>query len=109
MALAYAVQGALRPSQIITWTRSDDTAEVLTGATITGTIKNDAGTVRAIAGTLTVTDGATGTFRWDYAAGDVATAGIYTVQFTAAFGSSPTPARTLKAQWLVYETQTVTA
>ena len=109
MALAYAVQGALRPSQIITWTRSDDTAEVLTGATITGTIRNDANVVRAIAGTLTVTDGATGTFRWDYAAGDVATAGIYTVQFSAAFGSSPTPARTLKAQWLVHETQTVTA
>jgi len=109
MALAYAVAGALRPSQIITWTRADDTPEVLTGATITGTIRNDANIVRAIAGTLTVTDGATGTFRWDYAAGDVATAGIFAVQFTAAFGSSPTPARTLKAQWIIYEAQTVTA
>lgn len=108
MALAYAVAGATRPSQVITWTRDDSTAENLTGATLTGTIKDSAGTVRAITGTLSVTTAASGIFTWDYSAADVASAGNFIVQFTAAFGSNPTPARTIKSQWTIHEAQTVT-
>lgn len=102
MALATAVAGGLRPSQIVTWERSDGAPEPLTGATLTGTITNRAtDTTRAIAGTLTVTDGAAGEFRWDYAAGDVDTAGEYDVQFNAAFSPGPSPARTFVARWKV--------
>lgn len=103
MALASAIVGALRPSQVITWLRGDDTPEVLTGATLTGKIRDTAGGVRNIAGTLTVTDGANGAFRWDYHADDVASAGNYTVQFTATFGTNPTPAKTIVSPWYVLE------
>ena len=110
MALATAVEGGLRPSQIVTWTRDDGDPESLIDATITGTITDRAtGTTRAIAGTLTVTDGTAGQFRWDYAAGDVDMAGEYDVQFSAAFGSGQTPARTFVARWTVRDYRTVTA
>jgi len=104
MALASAVKGGLRPSQIITWERADGTPEPLTGATLTGWIRpSNGGQVRSIAGTLTVTDAAAGQFRWDYAAGDVADAGVFDVQFNAAFGSGQTPARTFVAGWAVHD------
>ncbi len=109
MALAHAITGATRPSQVITWTRDDSTPEDLSGATLTGTIKNSLGVVRAIAGTLTVTTAASGIFTWAYHVDDVATAGKYRVQFTAAFGSTPTPAKTVIADWVVLPAQTVTA
>lgn len=102
MGLASAIQNAKRPSQVITWTRDDGTAEDLSGATITGFIKNSAGTVRAIDGTLTLTTPASGIFTWAYGDNDVATAGEFTVQFNAAFGSAPTPAKTIAASWYVY-------
>lgn len=109
-ALPPRVQGALRPAQLIRWERDDGTAEPLTGATLTGTITNrSTDTTRAIAGTLTVTDGASGEFRWDYAAGDVDTAGEYDVQFSAAFGSGATPARTFVSRWTVERYRTVAA
>ena len=98
------VKGGLRPSQSIQWQREDGTAENLTGATLTGTITNRAtAATRAIAGTLTVTDGAAGQFRWDYAAGDVDAAGEYDVQFGAAFAADETPARTFVARWTVHD------
>jgi hypothetical protein len=101
-ALADAVAGGLRPSQTITWTRADGTAENLSGATITARIRSrEDGTARAAQGTFTVTDAANGVFRWDYHVNDLV-AGKYTVQFNAAFGSSPTPARTIEANWTVH-------
>ena len=105
MGLANAVQGATRPAQSITWTREGlNTPEPLTGATLTGKLRNcDTGAIRAIAGTLTVTDGANGVFTWAYDAADVAEAGLFDVQFTAAFGSAPTPGRTIIAKWTVEE------
>jgi hypothetical protein len=105
MALAAAVRGGLRPSQIITWQRDDSgDVETLTGATLTGWIRDrSTGTTRAIAGALTVTDGAAGEFRWDYAADDVAAAGQFDVQFSAAFLTGQTPARTYVARWEVKE------
>lgn len=102
MALANAVQGARRPAQAISWNREGGGAEDLTGATLTGTLRNRAtGAVRAIAGALTVTDGAAGAFRWDYATADVAEAGDFDVQFTAAFAAGLTPARTFVGRWHV--------
>lgn len=104
MALAQAIQDSLRPSQFITWTRADGVAENLTGATITGKIRDNAiGVIRDIAGTLTVTDGADGVFTWAYHADDVATAGKFMVQFKAVFGDDPSPARTIASEWFVYE------
>jgi hypothetical protein len=104
MGLASAVAGGKRPSQTITWTRGDGTAENLTGATITGTITPKAtGVTRAIAGTLIIDDADSGTFIWVYHADDVATAGHHTVKFSAAFGSEPTPAKTIKTAWFIYE------
>ena len=107
MALADAVAGALRPSQVITWTRDDGTAENLTGATITGTLTPiDTGVARAIAGTLTLTIPASGAFTWAYGAADVVE-GIYNVQFNASFAASPTPARTYKTRWRVHPEQII--
>lgn len=102
--LANAVTGGLRPSQQISWKRADGTAESLTGATITGQIRNTSSQeTRAITGGLSVLDGAAGVFVWDYSAADVAEAGQFDVQFTAAFAASPSPARTVKARWTVEE------
>lgn len=102
MALAAAVQGARRPSQTITWTDENGTALDLSGATITARIRNTtANTTVASDGTFTVVTAASGIFRWDYSAADVATAGSYEVQFTATYSSAPTPARTILAPWVV--------
>lgn len=104
MALADAIAGGKRPSQVITWTDEDGTAFDLSGATITARIKNIVTGVTTDAdGVLTITSAATGVFRWDYGTNDVLVAGLFEVQFTAAFGSTPTPARTLSAPWLVHE------
>ncbi len=103
MALASAIKGATRPAQSITWTRNGSTTgETLTGATITGKIRNTSTqAVREIVGILEVTDGANGVFVWNYDAADVAEAGMFSVQFTATFGAPPTPARTFIGHWLV--------
>lgn len=104
MSLPTRVVGGRRPAMSITWSRDDGTAEDLTAATLTGSIRDRAtGTARAIAGTLTVTDGPAGAFRWDLAAADVVAAGKFDVQFTAAFASGLTPARTFVERWTVAE------
>ena len=102
MALADAVQGARRPSQTITWTDAAGNPLDLTGATITARILRPTGAV-ASDGTFVVTDAANGVFRWDYSAADVASAGTFMVQFTAAFPSGATPARNTLAEWQVHE------
>lgn len=99
MALPRWVQGARRPSMALTWLRDATTAEDLTGATLTGKIRDAGGLVRAITGTLTITDADEGQFRWDLSAADVEDAGDLKVQFNAAFGSGQTPAKTFKADW----------
>lgn len=103
-ALPNFVQGARRPSIVITWLREDSAVpEPLTGATITGFIgpASGVGTAAAITGTLSVTDGAGGVFTWDLSAADVQTPGNLKVQFVASFGSDPTPAKTFSATWSV--------
>lgn len=102
MALADAVAGARRPHQQITWVRADGEPENLGAATLTGKIKDRrTGEVRNITGALTVTDAAAGVFTWEYAAEDVAEPGEFEVQFSAAFGSGPTPAMTFVDSWRV--------
>lgn len=104
MALVHAIQGSRRPSQMITWLRDDEneTAEDLTGATLSGIIQREGETTGvAITGTLSVTDGEAGEFRWDYSTDDVAVAGMHRVQFSAAFGDNPTPAKTMVSAWMV--------
>jgi len=100
MALADAIAGALRPAQVITWTRGDGTPEDLTNATITGILLPDGGAKRNIAGTLTATSPTLGIFQWDYALADVV-AGEYLVQFNAAFAQVPSPAKTRTERWRV--------
>lgn len=104
MALASAIVGAKRPSQLITWTDSDGNAFDLTGATITARIRNRSSYVAVASdGTFTVTDASGGVFRWDYSDSDVAVAGVYEVQFTATFGTTPTPAKSVSDLWEVKE------
>lgn len=103
MALASAVRGSKRPSQSIVWSDKDGNALDLSGATIAGRIVDSAGTGRDCDGLFTIVDGPNGVFRWDYGDEDIGTAGKFAVQFTATFGSSPTPARTFAEQWQVHK------
>lgn len=105
------VQGARRPSMLVTWYREGTTVvEDLTGATLTGTIAVGLGSsraVRAITGDLVITDADGGVFRWDLSAADVADEGDLEVQFSAAFGSGQTPAITFVTKWQVRHKQVV--
>lgn len=102
--LPFAIEGALRPTLLITWLDANNIPVNLTGATITGKIFTlYSGETRAIAGALMVTDGAAGVFSWEYNPTDVATPGRYKVQFEAAYGTEPTPAKTVITDWEVKE------
>lgn len=105
MALPPRPEGALRPSPLITWVDEDGTPLNLTGATITARIRPITAGADAVdsAGTFTVTDAEAGVFRWDLHADDVATVGKYQVQFTATYGSAPSPARTFISDWQITE------
>jgi len=98
--VADAVEGALRPGQVITWLREDEQPQELTGALLTGTIRSK-GQQRAIDGALLVKDAPGGVFLWLYAAADVAEAGTFDVQFTASFANGRSPARSYSAVWVV--------
>lgn len=101
MALADAVQGSRWPAQQITWTPEGGGVANLSNAVITGKIRDSSGQTRAVAGECTVTNGTGGVFVWQYAAEDVATAGIFDVQFTAAWPDGLTPGKTFIARWTV--------
>ena len=95
------VVGGLRPSLEVTWLRDDGDPEDLTSATMTGTIEDRQGNSRAIAGALTVLDGAAGTFEWAFDPADLATPGTYQVQFAAAFSTQPSPAKSFAVELTV--------
>ena len=103
--LAAGIQGALRPTQQITWLDGEGVALDLTDATVTGVIRNRAsGATRAVAGDLDITQAANGIFVWTYDAADVADAGHFDVQFTATWDAPAlSPARTFTATWQVHE------
>lgn len=101
MGLANAVQGARHTPQRITWTDTDGDAVDLTGATITGRIRDvNTGTTVDVDGDLNVVTAAAGIFDWTYGAVDVAAAGDYNVQFTATFTGAEKD-RTLHHAWTV--------
>lgn len=102
--LTDAVQGATRPSATVIWGLDDNIVLDLTGATLSGRIR-DLSTYgeRDIAGALTVLDAPNGLFQWTYAPADVADAGKFRVQFTATYASASTVARSLAEQWQVHE------
>src|SRR6266496_2850121 len=90
MALQQGIVGSRHTGQQVTWTRTDGTPQDLTGATLTGTIREvSSGVSRAIAGALTVspTNPAGGIFTWGYAAADLV-AGVYEVQFIATYADT---------------------
>lgn len=103
MALAPAIQGARKRGQTITWSNDDGQAEDLTGLTLSGRIKKTDGvaTIRAIDGTLTVTDGPAGEFTWAYGSTDVSEADTFEVQFVAVDGSE-LKLKTFAAEWTVH-------
>ena len=101
MALSSAVEGARHTAQLITWTDGDGDPQNLTGATLTGWIRDGSAT-RAITGTLAVSDGTAGEFTWAYSAADVADAGIFRVQFVATYGDGLAD-KTLSVLWVVEE------
>lgn len=96
------VEGALFPSPLITlYYKGTATPVDLSGvSTITGKIRNSAGVVRDIAGTLAVDDADAGTVLWTLDADDVQ-GGRSVVQITVAFSSGQTPAKTFSATWYV--------
>jgi hypothetical protein len=87
MALEDAVQNARHTGQTITWLRNNGTPVDLTGSTLTGHIRSQLnGETRDITGTLTISAIPTsGVFVWAYSAADIATDGIFDVQFYATF------------------------
>jgi hypothetical protein len=103
--LTTIAQGSERPILTITWTHADNTTgENLTGATITGYIKDLAtGNVVEIQGAFAITDATAGVFTWTPDPLDVATDGAYQVQFSAVFAGEPTPARTAVFEWEIVE------
>jgi len=92
MALPDIVKGEVGRVIAITWLkRGTNEPQPITGATLTGTIRNGPGptyTTRAVAGALAVSDGPNGTLNWTLHATDSAAAGFYEVQIIATIGSN---------------------
>lgn len=84
--LADAVQYARKRAQTITWTDKDGLPINLTNATLRARKADSDGAQTAVTGALSVTSGAAGQFTWAYSDEDVAEAGDYLVQFSAAKG-----------------------
>lgn len=102
MGLSNAVEDARHTSQVITWTDAEGDAQNLTGATLTGRIRDrKTGIERAVDGTLVVTDAANGVFTWTYGAADVADDGVFDVQFIATYAGQND--KTLIERWIVFE------
>lgn len=89
MALDDTVVGANAVPQQITWTRTDGTAQNLTGYTISGRMYSvERQTSRAITGTFDDVTPASGIFIWNRSAEDVASNGVWLVQFKATNASN---------------------
>lgn len=78
-----AVQGATKAPLQLTWTDATGAAVNLTGAELTAVMTQDRVTVRAVTGTLALVTAASGIFSWDFSDADLATPGVWEVQFTA--------------------------
>lgn len=101
VTLPPTVIGDRKRTLTITWKDVDEVAVDLTGATITGEIKNMAtGVETAITGTLALVTAASGIFSWARSAADVATVGDYLVRFVATY-SGPLDTKSFAAYWRV--------
>jgi hypothetical protein len=101
ITLPAAIEGARKRSLTITWKDTDDVAIDLTGATITGKIKNmSTGVTASIDGTLALVTAASGIFSWTFGAVDVGTVGFFKVQFIATYAGALTN-KTFIADWEV--------
>jgi hypothetical protein len=104
-SLATVAQRSERPILQVVWTHADNTTgENLTGATLSGYIKDlSTDATRPIAGTFAIVTAASGIFSWQPDPADVANAGAHQVQFEATFAGEPTPARTVVYAWEIAE------
>lgn len=85
-----SVQGSTANPPLITWNKSDGTAQDITGYTITGRLYSiERRTARAITGTFDLVSAATGIFRWNRSAADLADTGIFEVQFIGTAATVP--------------------
>lgn len=102
MALQDAVVAARHTGQQITWNDAQGNAKNLTGAIVSGRIRNKiTGQARAIVGTLDLVTPASGIFSWEYATEDVAESGDFLVQFVATFGAAND--KSFAQNWKVHE------
>jgi hypothetical protein len=104
-AISTVAQRSERPILQVVWTHADNTTgENLTGATLSGYIKDmSSGERRPILGTFAIVTAASGIFTWQPDPADVANAGAHLVQFEATFAGAPTPARTIVFEWEIAE------
>lgn len=79
-------QGATLNPLTLTWLKADGTAQSLSGMTLTG-VMWDGTTRRDISGSLAVVTPGSGVFSWDPSPADVATAGVFQVEFRATSGA----------------------
>ena len=88
MAITPFYVGQTHVKLSLTWQDDSGTAVDLTGATVTCRFLPVHGAGFAGTGTVNVTNAAGGVFTYAFSAGDVATAGDYTLQFKAVYGDS---------------------
>lgn len=85
-----SVQGSIANPPLITWNKSDDTAQDITGYTITGRLYSiERRVARSITGTFDIVNASAGIFRWNRSTADVADPGIFEVQFTGTAAGIP--------------------
>lgn len=85
-----SVQGSTANPPLITWNKSDATAQDITGYTITGRLYSiERRVARAITGTFDIVNASSGIFRWNRSTADLADQGVFEVQFTGTAASVP--------------------
>jgi hypothetical protein len=88
--LEASVQGSTANPPLITWSKSDGTAQDITGYTITGRLFSiERRTARAITGTFDIVDPTDGIFRWNRSTVDLAQEGMFEVQFIGTAATVP--------------------
>jgi len=96
-----AVEGARKRTLTLTWKDTDDVAVDLTGATITGKLKNmNTGVIASMDGVLALVTAASGIFSWAFGVVDVGTVGFFKVQFIATYADT-LKNKTFVADWEV--------
>lgn len=101
MALPSVIEGSKYDPIDITWADEDGTARDLTGATLTGRLKNEeTSEITVIDGSLVLLDADDGIFTWTLGDNDVGTVGKFFVQFIATYAGGES-ARSVAERWCV--------